>query len=88
MECLCDDSILYNAYEVCKQNDHDWYCNVINCLNKNGRSSISNNPKVFLTNYIFKNLKDKLEAQYIQIWDNKPNNSDKLNIVNWDKSKR
>ena len=74
-------SILYNAYEVCKQNDHDWYCNVINYLNENGLSYISNNPKVFLTNYIFNNLEDKLEAQYIQNRYNKSNSSDKLNIV-------
>ena len=43
---------------------------------------------VYPSNHIFKNLKDKFEAQYIQIWDNKSNNFDILNIVNWDKSQR
>ena len=71
LENLSGDSILKEAYNLCKSNSHSWYSNIINCLDKNGLNYISENPCSYTEDHIINQFKQKLEDQYLQAWDNK-----------------
>ena len=44
LEYLSGDSILKEAYTLCKRNSHSWFSNIIKCLYKNGLNYISEKP--------------------------------------------
>jgi len=81
LENLNDNSLLSSCFKVCKNNNHEWYLNIKNFLNKNGLGYITDNCNQVSINSIINNLKKALEDQYIQQWDNRARNCDKLNML-------
>ena len=88
LENLEQDSFLKDAFDTCKINNHVWYVNILNCLKQNGLSYVINKvkePHSLSIEQICVRLKDKLESQYIQLWDSKSAEEVKLNYMNSDK---
>ena len=81
LENLEEDSLLKQCYNVCKTNQHSWYIDVINSLNRNGLNYIVNNPQHFTEDYVGNEFKTKLENQYLQSWDSKSQDCEKLSIL-------
>ena len=81
LENLSGDSILKEAYNLCKSNSPSWYSNVINFWDKNGLNYISENPCTFTADHIINQLKQKLDDQYLQVWDNKAISSTNLETL-------
>ena len=81
LENLKGDSILKEAYNLCKTNDHNWYINICNVIKKNGLGYACNSANTISENLIVKSLNEKLHDQYIQTWDNKCSTSDKYEIL-------
>ena len=50
---LSEDSILYEAYNLCRSNSHSWCSNIINCLDKNSLNYISENPCTYTEDHQF-----------------------------------
>ncbi len=78
--------LLNHAYEECKTNEHDWFCNVRDFLYKNGLESIWRNVHTLHRNYVKCKIQQRLEDQYIQRYDayiNKDNtdNFEKCHVI-------
>ena len=81
LENLKDNLLLQEAYLTCKENKHGWYTDIVNLLNINGLYNIVESSNTMKTEKVGLLLKDRLENQYIQLWDNKAKSSPKLEVL-------
>jgi len=76
-----DNELLVEAYKVCKKYNHNWYTNIANFLNRNGLGHLFGTPKKYTENYMVNEVKKVCENMYIQSWDKKSKNDERLHIL-------
>ena len=81
LELMENDSILKEAYNLSKLNNHDWYTNIINSLKSNGLMYICCNPENLSSVNVGDIYKKCLECQYIQLWDSQASESSNLKFL-------
>ena len=89
LENSTDNVIVNNAMLCVKNENHEWLQNIKYILQLNGFGNRWNNPIVSHHAYIDRfalSFRKRLEAQYIQFWDNKCKNSELYNNVSFLKS--
>jgi len=81
LECVDDNKLLHEAFQTCELNNYSWYQDILSCIKINGLFYIAQNPTVFTNVYVGDKLTQKLKNQYIQIWDSRSKNCDRLKYL-------